>query len=142
MSKKCLCLCVYIFMIYYLFLRGNFTNWLDGKPLTATKWVHPNETMPMQTEILIIEKGRVKNVTTVVSETTKQPVFSLRRNCTVGHFENPWYYLRWSVIPCNESFVATFVCQKQKPISYKPSSWSLNPLIGRVTRAGFFWEVL
>ena len=80
-------------------------------------------------EVLITEGGEIKKIKqasrTNNSLHSSQPLFSLASNCTAGRPNEYQRTLYWFVIPCDESFNATYVCQKEKPIAHMPLLWSL-----------------
>ena len=100
-------------MFLYL-LQGGFTSWNDGTRLTHTFWFEPgihrtrNINMTIQTlstnTIIPREAGPER-------WRDKQPDQSLEKNCTVAVVDSdPKFYMTWHVIPCNETFLATYIC--------------------------------
>ena len=61
----------------------------------------------------------------------KQPDQSLKVNCTAAVIDSdPKLYMKWYVIPCSETFTATYVCQ---PPLHQPNTQYLslqNPHLG------------
>ena len=101
--------------VFLCMLQGDFTSWVDGTRLTHTFWFEPD----------IHRKKEINKTIQVLSTNTtitreagpeswrdKQPDQSLHKNCTVAVIDSdPKFYMKWYVIPCNETFLATYICQ-------------------------------
>ena len=55
-----------------------------------------------------------------------QPLSSTKKNCTAIFSSLHFLMFSWVVIPCDEAFQASFVCQEKTHPHYNPSAWSLN----------------
>ena len=69
-----------------------------------------------------------------------QPYFSLMDNCTAGYPDAFLEVLYWFVIPCDELMTATYVCQVENKISFKPLFWSINALNKTCDQEWFLME--
>ena len=86
-------------------------------------------------EIKTMKKARTTN-----SFHSSQPLFSSADNCTAGRPSEYHRTLLWFVIPCDEFFNATYVCQKEKPIAYMPLLQSLMALNKTCDKGWFLME--
>ena len=103
-------------MVLYL-LQGGFTSWNDGTQLTHSYWFEPNlyriKSVNRTTQIL--------STNTVMTRdpgqkgwTDKQPDQSLNKKCTVAVIDyDLQYYMKWFVVSCNETFDASYICQRR-----------------------------
>ena len=96
-------------------MQGDFNSWVDGTLLTHTFWFEPD----------IHRKKEINRTIQILSTDTnntpeagpeswrhKQPDQSLHKNCTVAVIDSdPKFHMKWYVIPCNETFLATYICQ-------------------------------
>ena len=136
------------YILSALSLQGNFTNWNDGKPLRKTSWLNSKRRFAWDyyasIEVFIGEGGEIKTMKKATRTTnsfhSSQPLFSLTDNCTAGRPSEYQRTLLWFVIPCDESFNATYVCQKEKPIAYMPLLQSLMALNKTCDKGWFLME--
>ena len=134
------------YILSALTLQGNFTNWNDGKPLRLTSWMSPKHRFAWNyyasIEVLIAEGGEIKTMKQATNSSfhSSQPLFSFADNCTAGRPSEYQRTLLWFVIPCDESFNATYVCQKEKNIAYMPLLRSLMALNKTCDKGWFLME--
>ena len=130
--------------MFYCVLQGNFTNWLDGKPLAIINWfledVHKRYIWSDEKEIEVFILENVEINAILSKKRSGQNVFrSDFLNCTAGYPTLSMIHLFWSEIPCDKPFIASFVCQKET-YSYKPISWYLNSIHNTCVQGWFLMK--
>ena len=118
--------------MFYCVLQGNFTNWLDGKPLTIIHWldedVHKKYIWREGDKKEVFTSENVKIDTIVSKKRSGQNLLQFDfLNCTAGYPSLSMIHLYWTEISCDEPFNASFVCQKDTH-SYKPILWYFNSI--------------
>ena len=101
-----------------LCLQGVFDRWNDGTLLTEMYWYDP--TIHGQKDINLtvqtISDNTFKRKEYFQSSwKVKQPDSSIYKNCTAAVVDaNPSLYIKWFVIPCEETYISTYTCSIQK----------------------------
>ena len=113
----------FIQIVHYIYkfdLQGNFHHWGDGVMVTETFWFDPN----MHRTKYISKKTQTLSTNLIAEQLdsnlwkNKQPDASLLKNCTVAKIDaDPFVYMKWYAVPCDQTFFATFMCFVPRTIS-------------------------
>ena len=100
-------------------MQGRFIAWEDDTPLTETNWLPKTYV----SEAFNLDHLTSQHVVNSIEETIagKEPSHNCTASTKIG------FTLHWIIIPCDEAINASFVCQSEIEIQYRPFSLAVNP---------------
>ena len=109
-------------------LQGQFTSWLNTARVTRTVWFDPSRDHPanITSYIPAFRNGSYAINSQIHRAYVKQPEFSMLKNCTAAITDYSLKRYVWLVIPCDQTYDVTYICELSKPKIFRPINQHQN----------------
>ena len=109
-------------MLLFYILKGKFSHWINGLPLTITQWLDSSTNSFVNLTIHILN-GRTYTQTpkTLNYFQKREPGVLIKNNCTGIIPYDHGYQFPWITIPCDVQYVASYICESPRAPKQVPN---------------------